>query len=212
MDETDPAFERALLLELEHGPGPRRETLERLAIFYHRTGRPKEALRRLREMLPLIADAEEKALYLMRMGVLCEDQQDYQSAVQCYRDAMAMEPADPETWYFIHNNLGYSLNQLGLHAEAEPYCRTAVGILPERPNAHKNLGLALAGQGRPRQAAECFIEATRVRPEDPRSCAHLEDLLELHPELKAEFQQSALQCRTAVTTARVRRQQNPRPS
>jgi protein O-GlcNAc transferase len=123
------------------------------------------------------------------------------SAVRYYREALAFEPVAPEAWYFIHNNLGFSLNQLGRFSEGEFYCRTAIGILPERPNAHKNLGLAHAGQGRWREAALCFIEATRVRPQDPRSCAHLEDLLKAHPELHPEFAQPALECRAAVTAA-----------
>jgi tetratricopeptide (TPR) repeat protein len=168
-------------------------------------------VRRFRQLLPLIPDAEGKARWLLGFGVDMELAGHYASAIGYYREAMAIEPTSPETWYFIHNNIGYSLNQLGRFGEAETYCRTAIGILPERHNAHKNLGLALAGLDRRREAAQCFIEATRVCPENPRSCAHLEDLLEEHPELKVEFQESALECRAAVTAALLKQPPRPRP-
>ena len=42
-------------------------------------------------------------------------------------------------------------------------------IDPSRPNAHKNLGISLAGQSQYREAAQCFVTATQVNAADPRA-------------------------------------------
>ena len=86
--------------------------------------------------------------------------------------------------YFLRNNLGYSLNQLGQFSEGESWCRKAIEIDWNRPNAHKNLGLALQGQTRYPEAAESFRNATLVDPFDRRALNHLRELLEIHPDLE----------------------------
>ena len=91
---------------------------------------------------------------------------DYPSAIRFYREAFAMEPASNDVWYFINNNLGYSYNQVAQHAEAERFCRAAIAINPHRHNAYKNLGLALQGLGKPRDAAMCLITATQKNAND----------------------------------------------
>jgi tetratricopeptide (TPR) repeat protein len=85
--------------------------------------------------------------------------------------------------YLLCNNLGYCLSQLGRFAEAERLCRAAIALDPERYNAHKNLGVALEGQGRHAEPAEGYVEATRKNPGDPRALRHLETMLARHPEV-----------------------------
>jgi tetratricopeptide (TPR) repeat protein len=112
-----------------------------------------------------------------------------------------MESTDPFTDYFVYNNLGYSLVRLGRFLEAEEGCRQAIEIDPQRPNAFKNLGLALQGQGRHAEAAQCFVKATQVNASDARSLRHLESLLADHAELEFEFSQALAACRAAVKIA-----------
>ena len=109
-----------------------------------------------------------------------------------------MEPERNHAWYFIHNNLGYSLNQLGQFAEGEKCCRDAIEINPSRPNAHKNLGIALAGLGQYREAAEAFINATYNNAGDTRSFGLLKKLLQEHPELEFDFQKQFTKCEQIV--------------
>jgi tetratricopeptide (TPR) repeat protein len=90
----------------------------------------------------------------------------------------------------------YSLNQLGDFVQGERYCNEATTIDPRRPNAYKNLGLALQGQQRWAEAARCFVQATQVDAADPRSLRHLVELLQAHPEL--DFQSELELCRSAV--------------
>lgn len=198
---ADPT-EQSLLRRLETEPGRRERTLQELAVWYRRAGRHQEAIARLEEFCAISRDTEGVAVSLLAMGGRAEEVADFVAAVAYYEAALKQNPNAPEVRYFVRNNLGFSLNQLGRFVEGEACCRTAIPILPERPNAHKNLGLALAGQGRWREAAACYVEATRVRPSDPRSCAHLEQLLRDHPGLVAEFGEAARDGRNAVGTAR----------
>ena len=95
---------------------------------------------------------------------------------------MECGPREASTRYFLHNNLGYSMTQLGMFAEGEKYCRTAIEIDPQRHNSYKNLGLALQGQGIYPEAAACLIRAAFICPTDSRAVGHLEEILANHQE------------------------------
>jgi tetratricopeptide (TPR) repeat protein len=112
-----------------------------------------------------------------------------------------MEPARNDTWYFIHNNLGYSYNQIGRFAEGENCCRRAIQINPARPNGHKNLGIALAAQGKYREAALCYITGTFNHAGDGRSFTLLKELVKEHPELGFDFQKQIDRCEKLVNFA-----------
>ena len=104
-----------------------------------------------------------------------------------YELALSLEPRHPRMAYFSRNNLGFSLIQLARFVEGETWCRAALQVNFRLHNAHKNLGLALAGQGRWREAAQSYLRGTRVDPRDRRSCDLLRRLLVDHPELEGEF-------------------------
>ncbi len=137
----------------------------------------------LRHFLSTNASPQDKAHACLSSGQKMEQIRDFDSAVTCYSLAFGLEPQANDVWYFIHNNLGYSLNQLGKRDEAEVYCRQAIQINPERHNAFKNLGAALEGQGQYVEAAHHFAQAVVLQPEDTRAFEHLETLMEAHPGL-----------------------------
>jgi tetratricopeptide (TPR) repeat protein len=97
-----------------------------------------------------------------------------------------MEPTSSWVGYFLNNNLGYSLVQVGLFEEAEPYLRAAIEIDPKRLNAYKNLGLSLQGQRRYSEAAISYLESIKTCPADSRAFKHLEALVDEHPELTTQ--------------------------
>jgi tetratricopeptide (TPR) repeat protein len=196
--------EKMLLEELEAaeaGAGDPKEALWNLAQFYKVSRQHEKALGRLRELIRLLPDPESKAQCIFTMGQAMEQVEDFEAAAKYYREATALEPASPFTWYFIHNNLGYSLNRVGRYGEGELYCRRAIGIDPDRPNGHKNLGVALAGKGDYQGAARSFVMATRVNAADGRSVGLLEELIQEHPELEFEFGVELENCRAAVEFA-----------
>ena len=196
--------ERVLLHKLEDEKESPHEALWQLAKFYRTTEQYKKALVYLRKLVALAPDVEAKADYVLNMGQFMETARDYPAAVRYYRKALALKPTGIVVRYFINNNLGFSLNTLGDFAEGEIYCRKAIEIDPGRPNGHKNLGIALAGQGCYPEAAECFVAATQANALDSRAFNLLTELLENHPELEVEFGDVARLCGEAIKQARAR--------
>jgi tetratricopeptide (TPR) repeat protein len=173
-----------------------------LAQFYKDSGKIDQAFERLRQLLDGATDLEAKARIVLALGQTAEASSDYELAARFYRQALSLEPSVTDTWYFIHNNLGFSLNQLGRFSDGERCCRQAIAINPQRSNGYKNLGLALQGLGVYRQAAEAFVAATQANASDNRSLGHLEALLEAHPELEFDLAGALECCRQAVAIAK----------
>jgi len=194
-------MERTLLKRLEEEKSQPTEALWQLARFYQQRKQHEKGLACLRQALAHMPDLERKANCVLAMGQMMEAVQDYEAAVRYYKEALALEPVQTDTWYFINNNLGFSLNTLGQFADGETYCRKAIEINPNRPNAFKNLGIALKAQGEYRQAARCFVTSTQVNAADARSFHLLQEMLREHPELEYEFQGDVECCKKAVEVA-----------
>jgi tetratricopeptide (TPR) repeat protein len=210
--------EAILLRQLEERGGACSETLWQLAQLYSMTGRQEIALTYVQRMAAGTDDREEIAAALMAQGQLMEQMSDYVSASTFYRGALSLNPARAQTWYFINNNLGFCLNQLGRPKEAEEYFRVAIEADPTRANAFKNLGLSMQAQGQHAAAARSFIDGVKANASDPRAANHLEDLVERHrAEVLAEIPDIDEQlnaCRNAVEAVRqmhqtMRRQSKP---
>lgn len=194
-------LEARYLAELAAAGNNPRPALWKLIGFYTCTRPPGRALRWLQELLPIAGCAEGEAWCLLKMGCNHGQLGDFTAAIGFYRHGLRREPADSFTWYFLHNNLGFCLNTVGRFEEGEELCRQAIRIDPRIANAYKNLGLALKGQRRWREAARAFITGTQTNPVDDRSSALLDHLLAEHPELRDEFGAESLQCRQAVQAA-----------
>jgi tetratricopeptide (TPR) repeat protein len=196
--------EKVLLEDLAKAAEPE-EILWKLVRFYKTSGRQMKTLEYLQNLSCLTDDPEKKATCYRIMGQCMEDLRDYEKAVTFYSQAFSLEPTNTDTWYFINNNLGYSLNQLGKYEDGAKYCRAAIKIDPTRCNAFKNLGLSFSGKGDYAEAATNFITATKVNLSDTRALQHLEELIEQHPELSVQIPNLLSQleeCRMAVELAR----------
>lgn len=202
---TSDEIEERCLKQLEENQGKCVQALTTLAKVYSQTKRHDEAVRCMERLIALSKDPEEHGSYYLALGCFMEQIRDYREAAGFYRQALALEPCRTGTWYFIHNNLGYSLNQLEDYDGAIPYLRRAIEIDPGRPNAYKNLGLALEAKGHFPEAAELFVVATQADAADPRSLAHLENLISSHPELEVDLPDLRPRleaCREAVQIAK----------
>jgi tetratricopeptide (TPR) repeat protein len=198
---SEKEFEKMLLRNVETAEGAPIEPLWQLARFYSQSKRHDEAMECLNKLMLLWPDMDSKAGGILAMGQLMEQVRDYPAAIRYYKEALAFEPVNPVTWYLIHNNLGFSFNVLGDFQQGEIYCRRAIGIDQTRANGYKNLGIALRGLGRFQEAAENFVQATKVNASDPRALKLLDELLAEHPELQSEFAVEAQCCRAAVDAA-----------
>ncbi len=198
-------MEQRFLKQLDANGGKCVQSLLNLAKLYSCVKRIDEAFRYMERLIELSNDPEEHGGYYMALGCYMEEVRDYKGAVRFYRQALSMEPCRNGVWYYIHNNLGYSLIQLENVDEAIPYLRRAIEIDPRLPNAYKNLALALQAKGDVAEAAEVFIVATQVDAADSRSLKHLEELIASHPELEVDIPDLSSRveaCRKAVEIAR----------
>lgn len=173
-------------------------------VDVHKENGDTDAIREcITEILDLNPDSEMSARCHHAFGCLAEQCSDYPSAVLHYRIALSFLPANDLIAYWVHNNLGYSLCMLSNFAEAAIECNKAIVIDPTRHNAHKNLGIALAGLGDNAEAAKCFYRATKANAADPRSLKLLEELYQEHPELNTDiqgFKDMLDDCRLCVNT------------
>jgi len=166
-----------------------------LARFYSMVGRPGDSTACVTRLLVGTPDPGKHAAGYLALGQLLEQQRRYAEAAVAYATGLEGRPARGQVGYFLHNNRGYCLNHLGQHIEAEIHCRTAIEIDPRRHNAHKNLGLALAGQGRVGEAARALLEADGRCPADGRARWHLAELLAAHAEVLQDNPALASKCR-----------------
>lgn len=201
-------LEQWLLARLAE-PQADRGTLQRmLASFYCETGRYDRSQAVLEALVSETNDVEQQAGLLLSLGQVTEKKKDFTTALAVYGRAQALEPLHPKVRYLIHNNQGYCLIQLERYEEAETHCRIAIALNPVRHNAHKNLGLALAGQNQSVEAVESFVQAVHANPNDPRALRHLEDLIAQYPHLLTTppgLTEKLADCREAVRHATLRR-------
>jgi tetratricopeptide (TPR) repeat protein len=175
------------------------ETLEdaiwQLARFYSFVGRHEDATACVERCLAGARDPAKQAAGCLGLGQLLEQQDRYAEAEAMYARGLEIPSAPTKVCYLLHYNRGYCLNILGRHADAEVHTRVALAIDSTRHNAHKNLGLALAGQGRLGEAARCLLDADRRCPGDTRARGHLTELLTENPEILEADPTLAAACR-----------------
>jgi len=110
---TGHELEVQLLKTLDASKGTCLDSLRMLAMLYQMSGHLERSIECIQQRNDLLEDPEELAAGYMSLGQLEETKRDYTAASKHYRRALSLEPCSTETWYFIHNNLGYSLYQLG---------------------------------------------------------------------------------------------------
>jgi len=153
-----------------------------MANVFLGNGKQQPGVLCLLRLLDISSNQEQLAECLLLLGVEYEKAEEYDAAAKLYRRGIECGSREDNTRYFLHNNLGFCLNLLGRHSEAESMCRAAIGIDPQKHNAYKNFGVALQGQGKYAEAAACFLRAALMFPPDYRSIAHLQELLSNHRE------------------------------
>ena len=154
-----------------------------IAEFLAEAGMAAAALSALQAEVSHGTDPEMRARCYLMAGRIRERLGEFESAASCYEAVVSDDLRDPEGRYFAHNNLGYCLNRLSRHPEAEARCRRAIEIDAARFHAHKNLGIALERTGRLDEAAAAYRVAARAEPSDDRALRRLRVLLANHPEV-----------------------------
>lgn len=175
-----------------------RKTLYDLAHSFKSRGSYGEAIFCYRELLERSADTQADVTYLFALGQIMEKMHDYENAVSYYQEASKLCNVISDMFYWINNSLGFSLCMLKRFPEAEKYCRLAIDMNAGRLNAFKNIGLALEGQGKLREAIDAYITAIKIDAKDIRAMNLFEIILDRHPELKEEYNERLEECRNLV--------------
>lgn len=171
---------------------------------FRRNGRFVDALVAAKDCLEHARSTEEMCEAYFSLGLMMEQQEDWRSASAWYEAAKRSGTSNDYLMYYIYNNLGYCLNQLGRFEESLPLFRTAVEIDALRANAFKNFGACLEGLGHFVGAARMYIVATRADAADSRALRHLDRLRKRHPEVCdhiRDLDNQISKCREAVTYA-----------
>ena len=109
-----------------------------------------------------VAKAQANGRARLNLGcALMSDPNELPRAVEQFRRAIALDPADAEA----NSNLGAALPHLGQLDEAAARCRRALELKPDLAEAHNNLGNALSRQGKLDEAAACFRRAVKLKPD-----------------------------------------------
>lgn len=108
----------------------------------------------------MLALAPQSAVVYTHLGVALARQGRTGEAIQCFREAIRVEPRFADAPY----NMALQMLKQGKSAEAIAPLRTALALKRLFPEAHNNLGIALAQQGQIDAAIEQFREAIRIRP------------------------------------------------
>jgi spermidine synthase len=130
-------------------------------------------LQRARELFPgdpaanrILSETETQ------LGLLAEHDGRHAEAAGHYERALAADPENPGLHYF----LGVTLGRLGQTSGAIRELEMAVRLNPSRFSSLADLGVAYANSGRHDDAAACWREALRLKPDDPEILSHLREI------------------------------------
>jgi tetratricopeptide (TPR) repeat protein len=102
----------------------------------------------------------EKIPDLLRGGNKAFNEGNFKQAIEIYRDALKLAPAEPE----LLNGLGAALCRVGVYGEAEQRLRQAVAANRDSVEAHCNLGTLLRLVGNVEESEQALRRALKLRP------------------------------------------------
>lgn len=154
--------------------------------FYRGVNKISEAIELLDGYIKSDHNNENKAHCHLALGQIATDEKRFAVAMEHFHSALALRPEKRKVKYVLHNNIGFCLNQLNRHIEAEKYCRAAIDIDWTRASAFRNLGISLKGQGNLISAAWVLAEAIITDPTDSRARQIVEQLVKSNPRLTVQ--------------------------
>lgn len=151
--------------------------------FYRGINKISEAIELLDAYIKSNRNPENQAHCHLALGQIATDEKRFAVALEHFNSALALRPGKRKVKYVLHNNIGFCLNQLNRHVEAEKYCRAAIDIDWTRASAFRNLGISLKGQGKLIAAAWVLVEAINADPTDTRARQIVEQWVRANPGL-----------------------------
>lgn len=118
---------------------------------------------RLEKATEILERNVSKADKLFLKGNKLYEQQQYEEAVEAYKEALQISPSE---WGYYFN-LALAYKKLGRKQEATESFQKAVELNPESYSSNKELGEALAKDGDYEEAKKYYLKATEISPDDP---------------------------------------------
>ncbi|MDA0337857.1 MAG: tetratricopeptide repeat protein, partial [bacterium] len=123
----------------------------------------------------------ERAVLYHNLGQLYQDNGQWREAEKLYREAIARDPADPQSW----SNLGYLLLQQERWAEAASTLQQMLQNAPGQVDGYINLASAHLNLGQAAQAAaayEQFLQRYDTEDDTRRKVQRQLQLLQQNPD------------------------------
>jgi TonB family protein len=112
---------------------------------------------------------DPKIQSLIRAADQSARNRDYSTCAQLLEQVVSIDPNYKNGW----NYLGWTYNALGQYTKAEAALRKAIAANFADPQAHNNLGQALAYQKRYDEAVPEYLKQIEIRPRDPWAHSNL---------------------------------------
>ena len=141
--------------------------------------------RHLEDRILTDADSRHQLLNFFRMAQVLEVQQWPIDTVDHFRQALRIDPDNPET----HNNLGNALAHKGKAEEAIKHYQIALRLRPDFAKVHNNLGVMVERLERPTEAIAYYREAVRLDPSYVDAYNNLGSVLSDHGQFEAAVAQ-----------------------
>lgn len=140
--------------------------LNQIGILYSNVGRHADSSHFFSQAVranPAYAPAHSN------LGNACKALGDGQRALASHRQAVALDPHQPELLY----NLGLALLESGAFDEAEAALRAALKLKPHEFTIQNDLGVVLCRTGRPNEAVTLLCQTTAKHPNMPQGWVNL---------------------------------------
>lgn len=159
VDDAESCFRKALDLKADYA-----EAGANLGTLLHASGR-----------------MERSAQNYLRLGLALETTGQFADAVQSYRQALTLEPENPQA----HHGLGRTLERLGRLEDAAESLNAALALKSDSAEVHHDLGNALVRLGRLDDAEQRYRGALALSPGFPVTTFALSQLLMLRGDYRS---------------------------
>jgi protein O-GlcNAc transferase len=157
-DEAETLYRQILAIDPDHA-----DAMHLLGLIAHEFGQYQTAC----DLIMAAITRKPQAFYLYNLGNVMQANNRHAAAVECFRQALALQP----DYVDAHNNLGNALRALKSHHEAvQSFCH-AINLKPDHAQAYNNLANTLMELNEFDAAIEAWRNATSLRPDyaEPRS-------------------------------------------
>jgi len=171
-DDNQWAFSSAFAWKKVVQENPNIYNLVQYADQLRLSGNFPEAKRIIESVMLEDVPEQHRSTHHTLKGQIYDDAGDIDTAIECYKKAVALEPDG--TWHYIF--LGAALSKKSRLDEAETALRKALTKKGDIDEANYNLSLTLAQKGNFKEAVEAMKKCLSLDPDYPTAATWLEDL------------------------------------